>query len=261
MPNDDVGFSYSAKLAQLVAATRDRRLERSDLAVYSVLIDAANSATRAWDVSLARIIAESRVPRSTCIAALKRLEAAGWFAADKKHGCKSRYHITSPAHGTSPVDGTSSAHGLRRGSVDGTTTGPVDGTSPVPHTGPVQAFTGSSTGESTGRPGRKSRPAVTWEAWADDKSEEAEKRWQHHISRRGEYLDRINVPRQLGKLFNAWCENKWAGSGKRYRDWERVFMRALEDNWHRLWYFDPQGECCLTTAGIQLQRDMQASAA
>lgn len=41
---------------------------------------------------------------------------------------------------------------------------------------------------------------------------------------------------------------------KRQKDWPATFRNAVRGNWYKLWWFTPQGECCLTTQGEQAKR-------
>lgn len=55
----------------------------------------------------------------------------------------------------------------------------------------------------------------------------------------------------------AWAEFKQRYSregAKRYKDWRATFRDAIRRNYMKLWYFNAQGECALTTAGEQAKR-------
>ena len=74
-------------------------------------------------------------------------------------------------------------------------------------------------------------------------------------------MKKVGVPPQIGELFYPWASNKWIGTGKKYRDWNRVLMRALSEDWHHLWRFGDGGSCYLTTAGQMLDRETEAEPA
>ena len=43
-------------------------------------------------------------------------------------------------------------------------------------------------------------------------------------------------------------------SKKRQKDWRAHYRNAVKGNWHKLWWFSPEGDCRLTTAGEQAKR-------
>ena len=60
-------------------------------------------------------------------------------------------------------------------------------------------------------------------------------------------------------VYLAWRKfvSKHRGTDKRYRSWRQAFGNCVRDNWYKLWYFDKAtGECALTTAGVQMQREV-----
>lgn len=116
-------WSYSEKLALMLRLSRDRRLTQSAIAVASVLVDRADKATGRAFPSVASIVADSGVPKSTAIRALQALEQAGWVTAEKRFGAVSHYLLTGPEDGTGSTPGTGANLNLRRGG-----TGPEDGT-------------------------------------------------------------------------------------------------------------------------------------
>lgn len=124
----ELPFNWSGKLCVLQRACVDKRLQRTDIAVFAAIVDAANRKTGEFWAAIPTLVNASGVPRSTLIRALKRIEAAGYVRAERRHGSTTRYFITSSIDGTtSSIDGTSpswnatgSAHGLSRGPVDGT---------------------------------------------------------------------------------------------------------------------------------------------
>ena len=45
------------------------------------------------------------------------------------------------------------------------------------------------------------------------------------------------------------------------KDWRAHFRDAVRRNWFKLWWFPRDGECDLTTAGVQLKRERDAELA
>ncbi|WP_447585849.1 helix-turn-helix domain-containing protein [Pseudoxanthomonas mexicana] len=135
--NDSALFSYSEKLAYLRGACLDSALVRTDLAVLAVMLDFANRQTRECFPSITTIVRESKVPKTTVIRAIKRLEAARWITTSKRQGAATEYQLTGA------IDGTGSAHGTgatwnATGATRVLRTGPVDGAKVVPWTEPEQ---------------------------------------------------------------------------------------------------------------------------
>lgn len=46
---------------------------------------------------------------------------------------------------------------------------------------------------------------------------------------------------------------------KKYKSWRAVFNKSVRGNWFRLWYFDSNGECVLTTTGLQAKNIADAA--
>lgn len=57
-----------------------------------------------------------------------------------------------------------------------------------------------------------------------------------------------------------WLEFKarYSDESKLYKDWRRAFVKSVRGNWFKLWYFDGNGACTLTTAGIQAKNSADA---
>lgn len=76
------------------------------------------------------------------------------------------------------------------------------------------------------------------------------------------YADKVGIPADFLAL--AWQAFKVRYTAlypdKRYRDWRRVFRRAVAENWLRLWYADPVAGYALTTVGVQAQRQHREAA-
>lgn len=77
-----------------------------------------------------------------------------------------------------------------------------------------------------------------------------------------DYADKVGLPREFLDLAWPAFRHRYTAQypDKRYRDWRRVFRNAVEGNWLKLWYADPNGEYRLTTTGIQAQRAMAEAA-
>lgn len=93
------------------------------------------------------------------------------------------------------------------------------------------------------------------------------KTWAEAVKARGEklvpeddpvfaYADQVGIPRDYLDL--AWLAFKRRYTvqhpAKRYSDWRRVFRNAVEGNWAKLWFVNPDGSYSLTTVGHQAQR-------
>lgn len=73
------------------------------------------------------------------------------------------------------------------------------------------------------------------------------------------YADKVELPMDFIRL--CWLEFKNTFSGnrkKRYADWAKAFSNYVRKNYFRLW-FEKDGQFQLTTAGIQLQKEMANS--
>jgi uncharacterized protein YdaU (DUF1376 family) len=69
------------------------------------------------------------------------------------------------------------------------------------------------------------------------------------------YAEQVGLPDDF--LHLAWLEFRRRYSdpdAKRYRDWRKVFRKAVAGNWMRLWFAQPDGSYALTTAGMQAKR-------
>lgn len=139
-------FNYSGKLAYLQSACCDPRLQRTDLAVLSVLVNHANQATGKAFCSVDTIVKASGVPKTTVLRALRRLDEADQVKTEKRFGASSTYWLTGSTAGTGVAPGTGSVDGTganwnRTGAIQGLRvgrTGSVDGTGPVPAVEPEQ---------------------------------------------------------------------------------------------------------------------------
>lgn len=133
MANDPAPFNYSDKLAFLRAACVDPALVRTDLAVLAVMLDYANRQTRESFMSVATMVRDSGVPRTTVIRAIQRLTSAAWIVGKKRNGATTEYRLTGPMGGTGAVGGTGATWNAT-GATRVLRTGPMGGTEAVPST-------------------------------------------------------------------------------------------------------------------------------
>lgn len=66
------------------------------------------------------------------------------------------------------------------------------------------------------------------------------------------------IPKEF--LHLAWREfaAKYRDGRKLQADWRKHFRNAVRNNWYRLWWCPGEGTCELTTAGVQLKRELEA---
>ena len=67
-----------------------------------------------------------------------------------------------------------------------------------------------------------------------------------------------SIPKEF--LHLAWREfaNKHRGTQRLQKDWRAHFRDAVRRNWFKLWWMPSEGTCELTTAGVQLKRELEA---
>lgn len=75
----------------------------------------------------------------------------------------------------------------------------------------------------------------------------------HHVFA---YAKRVGIPEEFLALAWTWFERRYSSVAKRYSDWPKVFRNAVEGNWGKLWWIGDDGAYKLTTAGVQLQREV-----
>jgi phage replication O-like protein O len=103
---------------------------------------------------------------------------------------------------------------------------------------------------------KASRPDCCFADWIEQVKAEGKKPIpeDHAVFR---YADEIELPIEYVRL--CWLEFKrtFAGNGKKkYADWPGAFSNYVRKNYFRLW-FEKDGNWSLTTAGIQLQKEMK----
>lgn len=69
-----------------------------------------------------------------------------------------------------------------------------------------------------------------------------------------DYAAKAGIP--LDYLELAWDRfaEDYRNKRKRQKNWPATFRNAVKGNWGKLWWFTPDGECKLTTAGEQARR-------
>ncbi|QLB64020.1 hypothetical protein A9O66_14395 [Paraburkholderia caribensis] len=76
------------------------------------------------------------------------------------------------------------------------------------------------------------------------------------------WADKARVPREMLLLcWQVFKETHLAAERKQQIDWRAHFRNSVRNSWYRLWYFDLNGECRLTTAGEQARRTYEKDAA
>ncbi|OBR70623.1 hypothetical protein A7D35_20390 [Xanthomonas arboricola] len=74
----------------------------------------------------------------------------------------------------------------------------------------------------------------------------------HFVER---YIVRIGLPDSFAELAWSVFHSRHATNAKRYDDWPNAYLKALEENWYKLWYIDDEdGSYQLTTQGKQADR-------
>lgn len=75
------------------------------------------------------------------------------------------------------------------------------------------------------------------------------------------WAESVEVPTDF--VWIAWLlfEDKYDANPKRYSSWPRAFLDHLKQGWIRAWRFTADGQCVLTDAGLQKQREWQRAAA
>lgn len=106
---------------------------------------------------------------------------------------------------------------------------------------------------------RNSRPDICFADWIEKVKAEGKKPIpeDHEVFR---YAEKIGLPIDFVRL--CWLEFKTSFSENRKKkqaDWPKTFSNYVRKNYFRLW-FEKEGGWQLTTAGIQLKKEMQGRA-
>jgi hypothetical protein len=68
------------------------------------------------------------------------------------------------------------------------------------------------------------------------------------------YAEKAGIPLDFLELSWHRFVEDMRGRGKRQKDWRAHYRNAVRNNWLKLWWFSPEGDCRLTTAGEQAKR-------
>ncbi|BAO29377.1 helix-turn-helix domain-containing protein [Sulfuritalea hydrogenivorans] len=250
--SDDEGRCYPS-VASIAKKTRlsvsqarrvvHRLIEEAFVSVVGNENGGAPGATRQYRVNLERL--------TTCMDATPTASAnargtASTDARDDSHGCAQT--ASANARGTASTDARDDSHGCAQtASTDASQT--VSEPS-VNHQGAAQALPPSA---------RKTKPKkeeVTFGTWYET---------IHHAGEKpiSDYQPLLNYV-ELSGLPNAFVDLAWlefkrrylpggTNEAKRYLDWRRVFLKAVEGGWLRLWGHNGT-EYFLTAQGQQAQR-------
>ena len=182
-------------------------------------------------------------------------------ARDKERNRKAEYRKRMDAEkGRSPDAVQAESRGTNGGQLtdnqgkDDTSTSTSTGLKdpPIPPDGglpePVQAKT-------------KKRSAIALQAFLDECRAKGEKPILETDSVFS-YADETGIPIEFLRLH--WLEFKvryCEPDAKRYKNWRMVYRKCVRANWFRLWFFESDGSCALTTAGEQARRIHKKDAA
>ncbi len=238
---------WVGKFLALRNAAADPKLNRTDLAVLACILDHHGSGGA--KPGYQRMSRMTHVDRRTVIRSVQRLQGLGYLTIEGRERQTNIYRPVFPTSVTWPTSGVAVTS-------DSQTTELVVQVSP-PLVGQLSPEPEAIKPEAEPiKPVRTNRPLLTYDKWLDGVSDEEINRLDSKLF---EYGKRVDVPEQLIELYIAWVKQKWTDDAKKYKDWPRVICRALEEDWHHLWRFGPDGSPCLTTAGQQLQRSTSTS--
>lgn len=71
------------------------------------------------------------------------------------------------------------------------------------------------------------------------------------------YAEDAGIPHEFLRLCFLEFVERNKTSGKRYKDWRKAFLNCVRGRWYRLWFFDADGNCRLTTDGVQAMNKHQ----
>ena len=110
-------------------------------------------------------------------------------------------------------------------------------------------------------PPRGRNGAVTLKAWAESVKAKGEKLIPPDDPVFA-YAEKVGLPSEFLDLAWPAFRHRYTVQhpAKRYADWRRVFRNAVEGNWLKLWFVQPDGSYALTTVGIQAQRAVKDAA-
>ena len=73
-----------------------------------------------------------------------------------------------------------------------------------------------------------------------------------------DYAEKTGIPTDWIALAWRTFARTHADSGKKYKDWRIVFLKAIRGNWMKLWYFDAAGNCLMSSNGFAEQKFVAA---
>lgn len=230
-------------------ACTDDRLSRSDVACLWAIVDRIGRDGVAWP-SLNTVADEAKASRSTVVRAIAKLSEFGYLIRESGNRTASnRYRIgqasrpTDEPRCTDEPRPTDEPSGRRSGE-------PFLGAEVNPEPASLNLPTEP---EKKRAVRRKDQTYTEWLATTAEPDLEA------LADQESAYLSKIGVPPEFHDLWFAWCNGQFGADGKkRQRSWPRTLDNYLRNGWHRLWAFNRDGECYLTTAGEQLQRELAA---
>ncbi len=238
---------WVGKFLALRNAAADPKLNRTDLAVLACILDHHGSGGA--KPGYQRMSRMTQVDRRTVIRSVQRLQSLGYLTIEGRDRQTNIYRPVFPTSVTWPTSGVAVTSDIQTTELVVQVSLPLVGQlSPEPEAIKPEA--------EPIKPVRTNRRLLTYDKWCEDSTDEELKCFEDRVYAYGK---RINVSEHLIDLYFNWADQKWSGDAKKYKDWPRVICRALEEDWHHLWRFGPDGNPYLTTAGEQLKRSTSAS--
>lgn len=188
----------------------------------------APGATRQYQINLDRLTAGADAPPTTSASATPTAstDARGTASAHARDGWRGCAE-TASAHASQTVSEPS-----------------------VNHQVVAQALSASP------KKAKVKRQEITFSAWLEQVKQVGEKPISDYEPLLT-YIERSGLPSDLVNLSWAEFKRRYLPGGtsaqKRYADWRRVFLKAIEGNWFNIWRHNGS-EYCLTTQGQQAQR-------
>lgn len=213
-----------------------------------------------WEVSVANLVNETagslraggQTKRDGVKTILAELMAAGYLTrSDKpKHNADGSFAGYDYIVSETP---TEPEQALSPSPDQPSTAQPATVQPATPH--PTQASTDSKKGLKT--QARKERRApradLSFAEWIEN-CKTADERAIPENDPVFEYADKAGLPLEYIVLHWKEFKERYAADGKRYKDWRAVYRKSVRGNWFRLWFFNADGICTLTTQGQQANR-------
>jgi hypothetical protein len=67
------------------------------------------------------------------------------------------------------------------------------------------------------------------------------------------YAGQVGIPTEILALHWAEFRERHLDNEKRQKDWLRTLLNSVKGNWYGLWAIRADGDCVLTTKGLQAQ--------